>query len=598
MKSRVYHFLPRGASTVFALAFLTGSSIANDQPVSHPIILPQTEIQYFPLSTLKNIDALQIKVTIHSQNEPLEEMLAKLSATVPFEISARRPISDQRVNLHVTDTPLWVVMENLQGLLSHDVPTGSGYYWEAFTPGNSKERARYRLQRTAASENAERAERDAPRLRAIQLLREWRDVLHMSPQELALYKGEIPRSYYARPDADYNRAIAVLTDDMIEKLGAGQLVPVNQKEFAAEIESYQRRMRALLEISRQRSIEANGKDPYPRGITLPNDGLGMLRFRPNDFSGDRPNMAHEYLLNFAGLDFNPSGPLSEPGMTLDTKRPEFKNPFADTPETKEKIYDLAPLLLAKEVTAEQRSDFGFVLTTLSKLTGVNVYQEQFYKLNTFGGPIGAAPTMLRPENMKGTLPQLLNSLCKVWEYNGKQVGNDYVLWSTTWAQDRAADISERKLKNWRVRSERQKKQFTDADRMQITAEFTWPQVRITLAQLLPESAPEPFKQWNSINAYYQYRTQAMLAPGERQAALQTEGGIPFASLSPVARNAIMEAGAALGRVSDMRVTRSTQEIERLLQGGAQVIMMDYSATLKGDGVVYLSVKLPGGESLW
>ena len=90
--------------------------------------------------------------------------------------------------------------------------------------------------------------------------------------------------------------------------------------------------------------------------------------------------------------------------------------------------------------------------------------------------------------MKGTVAQLLNTICAIWQYDAQKVGDDYFLWSNTWAQDRLYDVSDRLIVRWRDRFQKQNG-FTLNDRIEIAGALTWPQLFLTLKMALPESGP-------------------------------------------------------------------------------------------------------------
>ena len=172
--------------------------------------------------------------------------------------------------------------------------------------------------------------------------------------------------------------------------------------------------------------------------------------------------------------------------------------FANTPlpESKEEIgpiIDLTPLLTGEAITPEQRGDIGFTLQALAKTAKVDVYEEAFFKTAYWGSRSGGL------RRLKGTLPQLLNAICIEWGYQFKRAGDDYVLWSNTWAFDRAWDIPEPLLAKWRTRGEKQNG-YTLDDRIEMASLLTWPQICLTLSMAIEKTGP-----WNTKREVEVYR---------------------------------------------------------------------------------------------
>lgn len=457
--------------------------------------------------------ALQNNVTIDVVGRTIEDVLAQLSQTASVKLNATRTIADQRITLHITDKPLHEVMERLTGLLSHAPTSPRGYHWEKLNRPTG-ERPAYRLWRDAQSRIEERAALDQPWQDALQHLKDSRNLARLPGEERSSYKSSFPPASYAKVDLNpLCQALKNLSDAQLEALMRGTDIYIPTAPLK---EALAAQYKALWERFKP-------DDPMP-AFALRSDTM-TLRVVRHDDGGERPNQSH--IFGLAMGQGKVTGLIN--GYThlngYEETWGEGLLPEKDDP--KAPVFDLAPLLAAKEVTPEQRGDIGFTLAALAKTAKISLYQEHFFKTNHFGRRSEGI------QKLKGTLPQLINAICREWGYQVEKVGEDYFFWSRTWAQDRAADVPERALDRWRKRSEKQQGNLTPENRMEIASSFTWPQVKLTLNLALPESGP-----WDMLREYRALRFLRQLSHQERTAAA-SEQGLAVAALSSAAQGTLL-----------------------------------------------------------
>lgn len=482
-------------------------------------------------TTVRLIDepALKAIVSVEATNLPLSEALASIAKQAKVDMSAEAPVGRQRVTLHLTGQELSHVMARIPGLLSHAPETPTGYYWEKLERPAGR-RTAYRLWRNSRSKRDEEEELDYPRKKCALMFREFRDMIRMSPEQRKAYKGE----FSANPPGDavmapFRDAVAGMTDADVDTLIETGSVPVAPGRCLAETAQFNQQWH-LNAVQSHEVAHANGtRDPYPFGVPETPPTAPKIRFSVYDSAGQKPEHGAEYGLSLDGMHTGWGPPSATGGMTLGF------NPYHYPMEASldiaadehRPVFDLAPLLADAKVTSEQRGDLGFTLQALAKTARINLYQEAFYK----GGYSGARSQGIRL--LKGTLPQLLDAICREWSYRVKKVNDDYFLWSRTWARDRAFDIPETVLAGWRARDAKQGG-FTLNDKFDIVSPLTWPQIRLTLNLAIESSGP-----WNSGSHDADiYRFCGRFNPAERRQLVH--GGLTLEAMEPPQRQALIQ----------------------------------------------------------
>lgn len=469
---------------------------------------------------LQDDPALQDRITVESTDQPLGDLLTELSPQVKADLTASRHIADQRVTLHVTEEPLYIVMGRLIALLSHAADRPHGYHWESLDR-LANARPAFRLWRDAASIAEEAAEIDYPRREVAILLRDKRNWARMSPEERKNYKGDDPYTGPPnRPVGLYDQALKGQSDTQIDALMRGEHISLDPALFIEQIALFTQQQIDATAANRDNLIRQGFPDPYPNGIPATPPLAPAIYVSPADSDGEELSSSHRYGVHLEGIadDYLVLDPCDtannrDPGRLGATQAASRSGP----------VIDLAPLLADKAVTPEQRGDVGFTLQALAKTAHLTLYHEAFLR------PPNAHGFGLRSEGLKrlqGTLPELIAAICAEWNMQVQKGGDDYLFWSRTWAQDRTTDVPERLIIPWKKRYEAQGRLTLD-DRAEIAATLTYPQIKLALEMAWPPSGP-----WDQgIHQYRALRVLGFMTPSERQAAF-SESGLALADMRP------------------------------------------------------------------
>ena len=508
------------APLMAALLLLAGPAGAAPAPA------PVKEVPPAKPTLLRDDPLLQERVSLEATDRPLGDVLKELSPRLKVDLTASPAIADQRVTLHLTDQPVYLLMNRLPMLLSHLPARPPGYYWEK-RDRPAKARPAFNLWRDLRSIQDEEYERDYPRREVAVMLRDMRNVIRMTPEQRAKYKSDYPPAPYLNDADPVQMALKGLPDEQIDALVDGQKIPLDPALFVKGIAAFKQKQRDYYALRKKQSDEylrthspAGPVEPFV--LEVP-DVAPALSLRRMDKNGEDPDKATQYEIHLDGIGRLDSpggeGAVSDEGVVLDVYDTSADRALDWVPlpaaVPKEPVIDLTPLLRGKLVTPEQRADTGFAIQALARAAHINVYQEHFLRRGATRGYAAPGPTPL-----KGTLPQLIAGICAEWNYHAEKVGEDYLFWSRTWAQDRAADVPDRLLSRWQARFKKQGGLTLD-DHSEIAAALIWPQI-VTLSQVLPEGCPA------DIHAYTMLRLLGQLSPAERKAAF-SDNGLALAS---------------------------------------------------------------------
>jgi len=494
-----------------------------------PPSTPTTSASATPAKStlLRDDPLLKQKVTLEATDRPLGNVLKELSTRLKVDLTASSQIADQRVTLHLTAQPLYLLMNRLPQLLSHDPGHPRGYYWERLDRP-AKARPAFNLWRDLRSVLDEEYDRDYPRREAAVMLRDLRDLCRMTPEERKNYHGDYPyvplpaeikEQPFGRHSMPLVKALKPLTDEQLDALMGGEKIALDPSLFTEEVAAAKQQQRDQMKHQQEIAKLTNTPDPYPNGIPEPPSIAPVIWVSPDDENGRVLSRSFQYAVHIDGVS---GGTVIDPYDTSKNPDPNrvARSMFAPRPAAAapSPVVDLTPLLKDKSVTPEQRGSVGFTLQALAKAAHLSLYQEAFLKPNpTFGFRSNGIATLKAP------LSDLILEICDEWNYQAQKVGDDYCFWSRTWALDRAADIPDRLISKWQKRYQKQG-MVTIEDHTEITNAITWPQMALTLSMVMSKGCCSDLPQ------YHMFRLLGRLSPTERAAAFSADG-LPLADMA-------------------------------------------------------------------
>lgn len=448
-------------------------------------VRPQENYQQQRIAGLSSEKNLQQKVTFKVSAIPLKRLLAQLSQQtgVPFRVNNRQ-IAEQRVTLAANELPLHQLITRLSQVLSHGSTSPSCFRWDKETEVKNGQVTYVLVTERGYTVSVQKA-LDQPRLDALNKLKDWRK----NPFGLA-------ECY----------ALKNLTDAQLNDLLNGRriVVPTTQDFIDARRKQYEKTVAAYKERGDPRDFSPfEWKDTeITLGASVSGDERRLFSNMPIYMLLAVPGRPAEDAILSGGIGLNNDGlrPKPETGLLPVTKEGNLP------------VYDLEPVIKAKEVTEEQKADLAFNLAALSKVAGVNVFCETFLH----GNPTGFPPKRLNI--VKGTLPELFNAICREWGYIVVQDGNDYQLWSRSWVFDKQADITESQITAFRRTWEQHGDSFSDGDLVGMASRLNYEQMAFTLPFAFPKMTP-----LNTYSEYRYLRIIGLLSAEERRAALAPDG---------------------------------------------------------------------------
>ena len=514
---------------LFGLVCLTGSSLTSPILAQTP---SQTKVNVSPPVLPVGADGdMKAVVSISAVSQPLSIVLKTLSAASGVAVQAAPSIRDQRVTLCVKNKPLSHVAACLASLLSHDVGGEPHYFWQDDNQSGEKV---YTLRPTASAAVKYRENLSKPRQEAIQTLKDFRALAQLPKAERGGYKTRLSALLVSHvDDGPYTQAIKELTEPQFTRFLKTGYATLQAAKIQESLTTYNA-------MAKKDRFVASGLAKVPDGPYRPPVTQIQLRFfscgqygsqTTGEIGLNDPVLSEFYGFQLGGisaaytyLNVFPNEP-NRAGRLLEDHKP------GETPP----LYDLNGLLGSASATFSQRNDFGFILSALSRASGASIYEEHFLRPGYWGdGQLGSGkPDILDPTVTKGTLPQLLNSLCDKYDYDASQTKNgDYVFWSRRWGRDKQADISETVLAPWR-RNLKSKGYLTERDYRDMVQKLSYAQIKITLPYAFDfpdQEAVGNFLQNLQRRNYVARRLDSLLTPAEREAA-QSPDGIALGDIS-------------------------------------------------------------------
>lgn len=369
--------------------------------------------------------ALQTPVSLDVEGRPLRVVFSQLSKKSKVALSTSREIAEFRISIHAENQPLSRVMGRLLDTFGHGkLPTNS-HYWARIE--NEDKSLQYVFGRTRRGIEEEEALLDYPRMKATQWLKELRNYARMDEAQRKATKS----------DHDYLQRIAKSGKSLTE----GEISPVGEPLASltdAQIES-------LVQEGKVR-LPGFAFSPEARSLLDKEFGPPMQgeRGHETDFTSPMLTLVEPHENGNFLLELSiPHGGTYTRLFGLDTLDVSPARPKASEADEQGEVIDL----FAHEKPPLDREDPTLLATYLRLLAQeahLSLCAEIFLKET----PYLLSVTRGKPEF-------LLSEICRYSGCDWRKVGEDYIVWSKTWAQDRAADVSDTLLERWRKAQEKQ-----------------------------------------------------------------------------------------------------------------------------------------------
>lgn len=463
--------------------------------------------------------ALAVRVSLSAVDVPLTDILQTLTTSSGVALQTPSYVGTQRMTICVKDKPLYEVAGRIVETLSHQVNGDTFYFWEA---ANQDGRKGFILRPTASATREYRSNLLLPRQEAIQILKDYRAIAQLSPNERLGYKSSLSPLFYQNVDSNLQaQALKALTDAQFASLLKAGHTSLNADKIKSVLSADYAlaQTRPYFNYSYVKVPDGPYQPPVSR-IQLRLSSVNEPGVQTDDLLIDDPVLSEIYTFQMIGI-FQPSYSSYLNGY----RQEQRKSGLLPDTGVEQTIYDLTRPM--NKANLQQSNDLGYVLNALSQVTGASVYEEHFLRTAYFGfGQMGANAPTITPLLLKGTLPQIVNSICRRWQFQVSQTATgDIVFWSRRWSRDKQADINEKTLEPWRRKLE-EKGHFTENDYMDMVQKLSYAQIRITLPYAFnfgDEETIQSFLQTWNRRAYLMRRVNASLSPAEREAALSPEG---------------------------------------------------------------------------
>ena len=371
-------------------------------------------------------------VTVEAIDCPLVDLLAQLSIENKVDLRlADHTIREQRITVLAKSIKLSQVMGNLILILSHGkaLPDHPLYFWkQAGIASAGHKTLRYDLNATYLAAIALQKELDRPRHDALQFLKDMRDEINLPLGKRLTHPHVMRDGFLQAIDLDPDSAaVAGLSNSDLEQLIDGKHLLIHSDRMNDAMKhSYE----ASVDYAQHRGDKRNFPPFQPE-----TDDLYTVAVSDSFFADD-PTHNQAFMIDVSSGNFMgyATGGIHIGGLSYDLSRGVGLLPTDDNKTALS--YDLDPLLQRSGVTDTQRRDAGFNIAAIAKVAHINVLAEQF--LRPPRSPNGLHKT-------KGTLPELMNDLCVVWNLWVTKSGDSYIFWDRDWGRMRQADISDPEL---------------------------------------------------------------------------------------------------------------------------------------------------------
>jgi hypothetical protein len=367
---------------------------------------------------LRTDTLLQQKVEANFTFAPLRRILASLSQQTGVSLHAEAGLGEYRLSLYAKETPLANLIGRVLDLFGHGVLPNDGYVWERrqTNEGNFS----YRLIRLRKALIEEASLLDLPRKNALRWLRQLHEFASLSPEQQKEFKTDCPailacqragQELYHGPNAPLREVVAALSTSQLETLADKGSVTLPAFAFSAEAKKYLEEMPPPDDERLKKQHLNNANAP---GITL--------SFQP-EIDSDLSGVFLLHLSPHGNLHWPyafPFDTLRQAAWATDTDElqlppPEKQKPLIRLPR---KASDAVSTILS----------FEQIIALIAREAQLTLYAELFPR----------RPITLPA--LQGTPEELLTQVCAIAGYRWRKIGDDYLIYSKAWAQDRSANV--------------------------------------------------------------------------------------------------------------------------------------------------------------
>jgi hypothetical protein len=366
--------------------------------------------------------AIQKRVSLDERGIALGKLLLKLSAACGARITVCRDLRDQRISITANDTPAAAVMASLSDTCSHGKWAPCGVQWNR--TGGPAGVPEYELYITQGGRREAAALLLLTEKTATRWLRELRDFAAASPEDKAtiasdcpvLSKGARPADHFASEEGiPMAEALAGLTDSQLGQLfQTGRLTLDDNAISDRAIDG----LKGSLGANPASKSNISAKGATLRVESTPDDGQ------------------YHVSVSFS----SPGGGGIELGLRLDTLGTGLSDQRLREIEAAMSAENAQPINLLRSLPVEPGKTPAMTLTRALELWAreahASLTAEVFIRSR-------------RPLRVSEGKPEyLLSDLCMQFGCDWGKVGDRYIVWSTSWAQDRRADVPDKLLSKW------------------------------------------------------------------------------------------------------------------------------------------------------
>lgn len=372
---------------------------------------------------------LNVPVSLNVTAKPLRNVLAALAQHSGIRLETERALGEYRVSIHIKDQSLKQVMLRLLDLYGHGELPNRWYEWSKITEAGKS--PLYYLQRDHHAREQEQALLDIPRQTCLRWLRELRTYIRLPREAQDKFEAECPCLQASIKEHQYafdgesrplGEAFSALTDSQIDDLVRDGQIELPGFTFSPEAEA----------VLQSYGNIPPGPPSKPIVVQLENaaeedaSGTFFLHVLPGNKSYCSRSFVFDTLRQLTGH--------------LDDQEMQLPPPKRQGP-----VIDLMAHVKSISANGVPKMPLEKALGLLARESDSSIYAELFPKWPI---PIEQTP---------GTPEQLLNVLCARAGYVWRKIGNDYLIYSRSWAQDRNANIPQSLLDRWLANYARNKR---------------------------------------------------------------------------------------------------------------------------------------------